>query len=153
MKRDDNDNAIASAATSRPRRLTEIEYLDHQASNARRAMRGAWRDMGRNVGRGLDPRPWTAEHPWFAVGVATAVGLGLALIPIPRFWKRSSSNTNSAPPAQPSQPSHPFFGKILAEVVSRVRPWIPVLTESIISMVSARSGSSHPEEQRAEDGN
>src|SRR5947199_93827 len=77
------DTTRSSAeANSPPKELSETEYLQRKADEARRAMSRMVSLIGKNVGHGVDPRVWTRAHPLAALGTAAAGGFAaVAAIP------------------------------------------------------------------------
>lgn len=53
---------------------TESEFLAQEAERAKSAMAQAWTDAKAKAMEGLDPRVWTASHPWYALGGAAIAG-------------------------------------------------------------------------------
>lgn len=66
-----------------PAELSESQYLERQAQHARQAMRLALKAAQNRLVEGIDPRLWTKEFPWIAVGVATTAGFAAAAAAIP----------------------------------------------------------------------
>jgi hypothetical protein len=76
MSKGSNGNAASSGAASRkpPKSITEAEYLDQQARQAREAINRVIdqiRDLG---GQAADPRPYVERYPWISMGAAIAAG-------------------------------------------------------------------------------
>lgn len=54
--------------------LTESAFLEREAQRAKAAMAQAWADAKAKAMQGLDPRVWTASHPWYALTGAALAG-------------------------------------------------------------------------------
>src|SRR5258706_1085239 len=70
-KKDENDKKPTKAPA-----LTEAQYLEKQAAEARAAIEKVVGDIKRALGSTVDPRQWTKQYPWIATG--TAIGAGFA---------------------------------------------------------------------------
>src|SRR4051812_27036814 len=56
--------------------LTEAQYLEKQAAEARAAIEKVVGDIKHSLAGTADPRAWTKQYPWIAT--ATAIGAGFA---------------------------------------------------------------------------
>ncbi len=66
----------ASRIPAMPRsagRLTEAEFLDAQAEQAKAALRATLNEMKLDLSRGLNPLHWAQDHPWMAL-IGSSVG-------------------------------------------------------------------------------
>jgi hypothetical protein len=85
MNADRNSNASASATPqpngpSRYSKLTEAEFLAHEADLAKTAISNALAELKTNVAKAADVKLWAHHYPWLTVGVAAATGFTLATI-------------------------------------------------------------------------
>src|SRR5688572_28506401 len=58
-----------------PRAGTEASFLEERASNARSALKSAFRDLGADLGRSFSLRSWVREFPWASIGLGALAGL------------------------------------------------------------------------------
>jgi hypothetical protein len=83
---DDSSNNGSGSATRQPSehsnygKLTEAEFLVHEAELAKTAMSTALADLKGNLAKVGDIKLWTHHYPWLAVGVAAASGFTLAAV-------------------------------------------------------------------------
>src|SRR5258706_1965561 len=70
-KKDENNKTPMKAPA-----LTESQYLEKQAAEARAAIEKVVGDIKHALGSTVDPRQWTKQYPWIATG--TAIGAGFA---------------------------------------------------------------------------
>jgi len=62
---------------------TEAQFLDQQAQQAMDALSRTMSLIGTNLGRSVDPRAWTQEHPWLSLTGAAVGGFVAASALIP----------------------------------------------------------------------
>jgi len=62
---------------------SEAVFLQEQAANAKAAFKQTLNEVTHGLANGVDPRAWTAEHPWVAVATAAAAGFAAASFLIP----------------------------------------------------------------------
>src|SRR5689334_1900024 len=72
-----------AAADLKDTKLGEAEFLRQEAERARKAITNTWADAKANLARGVDPRVWTGEHPWIALGSAAVAGFFAAYAFVP----------------------------------------------------------------------
>lgn len=61
--------------------LSEAEFLQRQANEAKAALVRALSDVKDKLGEGANPAVWAKEYPWISVGVAAVAGfVGTALL-------------------------------------------------------------------------
>jgi len=77
-KRDDATHRGDDAA-----KLSEAEFLRQEADRARQALMRSWSDAKAHLLHGADPRAWTGEHPWMALGGAAVAGFAAAAVLVP----------------------------------------------------------------------
>jgi hypothetical protein len=146
--------------TDRMPALTEAQYLEKQATEARAAMEKVWGDIKHALGSTVDPRQWTKQYPWIATGTAVGAGFvaGYFLTPRDRdeaaeMWEKikekfasigkPDENTvvvepvSGAPAAQQSS----LLGTILREAMKIAGPLITTL--AIGAMAAAASHNGH----------
>jgi hypothetical protein len=58
----------------RDSKQTETDFLAQEAERAKAAVTQAWADAKAKAMQGLDPRVWTASHPWYALTGAALTG-------------------------------------------------------------------------------
>src|SRR5687767_3043371 len=63
--------------------LSEAEFLQQQAANAKAAIGRALADFTGQLAHGVDPRLWAKEYPWYTVGAAAVGGFVAAALLIP----------------------------------------------------------------------
>jgi hypothetical protein len=61
-------------------KLTESEFLTHEAELAKTAMARTLDELKSGLVKAGDVRLWTQHHPWVALGVAAATGFSLAAL-------------------------------------------------------------------------
>jgi hypothetical protein len=64
-------------------RLTEAQYLDAQAEQAKAGLRATLDEIKVDLQRGLSPRRWTKDHPWMAMIASAAGGFATAVVLVP----------------------------------------------------------------------
>jgi hypothetical protein len=77
MKTDKTGSAKSTDETSAkppPNNLSEADFLQQQAEEARAAMSRALHDMADRLKETADLKAWIQEHPWAFLGAAAAVG-------------------------------------------------------------------------------
>jgi hypothetical protein len=144
------------ASATRDEELTEAQFLQRHAEQAKQAMSRAMTLIGQNLGHSADPRAWTKEHPVVAL-TAAAVGGFVAVNMIPtrqdraarriaRIMREELAAANPyAAAAAGGQAGSAANGKpkkhgILATLIREVlRTAQPVLLGAITSMVSAKT--------------
>lgn len=62
---------------------TAAAYVARQADDARKAIAQTVTALKGNLLSGVDPRGWTKEHPWIAVGSAAVAGFVAAVALVP----------------------------------------------------------------------
>ncbi|MEX0714678.1 MAG: hypothetical protein WD278_20235 [Pirellulales bacterium] len=68
--------------------MSESEYLAQQAADAKAAMSRTIEELSQSLKDSADPRYWTRQHPWAAVGAALAGGFVAATVLVPRKQER-----------------------------------------------------------------
>ena len=116
--------------------MTEREFLDQQAYQARRAMSRTLKVFGKNLGHSVDPRIWTKSHPWLSLTGAAAAGFA-AVSFIPRSPKPSP------PPAKPEVKSEEepekrsFFAGLLVHAAKLASKWVAsMVVSNVVSKMS-----------------
>jgi hypothetical protein len=123
--------------------LSEKEYLQREARESLHAANGSAKAMFRDAGRLVDPRPWTREHPFTALGAAFVTGLTAGMAATPGKKVEAPRNSNGEAGAEnpridvKNTPKHPFLSAFFKEMVSIVLP----LAKSIIAAQIARAAS------------
>ena len=87
----DNANSASTTGTTSPSGgaspppgpFSEAEFLAKQQEAAKRAISNVVTQLTHDIGRGLDPRGWTKEHPWMMVAGATVAGFVGAVMAVP----------------------------------------------------------------------
>jgi hypothetical protein len=85
MNADSNSNESASA-TPQPNghsnysKLTEAEFLAHEADLAKTAIGNALAELKANLAKAGDVKLWAHHYPWVTLGVAAATGFTLAAV-------------------------------------------------------------------------
>jgi ElaB/YqjD/DUF883 family membrane-anchored ribosome-binding protein len=128
MSSNGSNNMKNSAATSPP--VTDHDYLEQEAKQARAAMRGRLAGMKDTLVEGLDLERSADEHPWMTVGAAAAVGLVAGGIVTARNPRHPPS-----PPAEPARvtiqlPDHEIHATAGKE------PWGSQLTSYLGSLLT-----------------
>ena len=85
MNADNSNNGNSSATQpqnehSRYERLTEAEFLAHQAELAKTALQNTLTEFKTNLAHAGDPKLWTHHYPWVSIGLAAATGFTLAAV-------------------------------------------------------------------------
>lgn len=65
-------------------RWNESQYLANESADAKQAVQKAVDDLKSSLGQAADPRLWTKEHPWAAMGVSLVAGFAAAAALTPR---------------------------------------------------------------------
>lgn len=76
------DVKSAPGTTAKPQ--TSAQLAAQESREARDAMFAALDDLKQSAASAADPRLWTREHPWAAVGIAAAAGFAAAAALTPR---------------------------------------------------------------------
>ena len=63
--------------------MSEAEFIAAQAEAAKKAISNVVTQLTHDLGRGIDPRGWTKEHPWMMVAGATVAGFVGAVLAVP----------------------------------------------------------------------
>jgi hypothetical protein len=125
--------------------FTERQFLEQQADDARHAMAQTAKLIGKNIGHTVDPRAWTAAHPWIVLtGVAVAGFAGVSLIPKkPKpAPKESQPQTGEEKQEEPEKPG--IMRGILAHVFQIGWKW--VASALVANIASKMSQGDSPEE-------
>ena len=61
----------------------ESDFLTKQAEDARQAIGAVAAEIGRSLGKGVDPRLWAQHYPWATVAAAAAAGFVAAVATVP----------------------------------------------------------------------
>ena len=85
MNADSNSNGNASATQppnepSNYSKLTEAEFLEHEADLAKTAISNALAELKGNLAKAGDLKLWAHHYPWVTLGVAAATGFTLATV-------------------------------------------------------------------------
>src|SRR5688572_29410567 len=90
MNPDNANSASTTGTTSRsggasppPGPVSEAEFIAAQAEAAKKAISNVVTQLTHDLGRGIDPRGWTKEHPWMMVAGATVAGFVGAVLAVP----------------------------------------------------------------------
>ena len=146
MKSDNATSGSSSGKTSEtkpppptapPEKLSESEYLQQQAQNAKLAMSKAWEQLKVRLGQGASPQVWAKEYPWITVGAAAVAGFVAASALIPSKEEQALKKLaaieralNPHPPQAAPQNgngnekkgSKGIVGTILTEAIHLARP-------------------------------
>jgi hypothetical protein len=131
-------------------KLPEAEFLRQEADRARTAIANTWAEAKANLARGVDPRVWTAEHPWIALASATVAGFfaAYALVPskeeqaLKKLAKIEQALSGGYPPyAAPPANGQPdgkaqssgILGTWGSEIMKLVRPAVASALSAAIS--------------------
>src|SRR5688572_9566475 len=87
----DNANSASTTGTTSPSGgaspppgpASEAEFIAAQAEAAKKAISNVVTQLTHDLGRGIDPRGWTKEHPWMMVPGATVAGFVGAVMAVP----------------------------------------------------------------------
>jgi hypothetical protein len=139
--------------------LTEAQYLEKQAAEARAAMEKVVADIKHALGSTVDPRQWTKQYPWIATGTAIGAGFAAGYFLTPRdrdeaeeMWEKikekfasigkADENTVVVEPTAgaPQQQQSSVLGTILREALKAVGPLIATLASGAMG---AAAGSTH----------
>jgi hypothetical protein len=117
--------------------MTESEFLKLQAQEAKAKISQSLKLAQEALGRSVDPRPLTRQHPWIAIASATVAGFTAAVLAVPskqeaelRRLERLHRATHPQPPPAPQsngnhnpEPEKPSLGAILLkELIAIVKP-------------------------------
>src|SRR5258706_6931580 len=160
-KKDENNKTPTKAPA-----LTEAQYLEKQAAEARAAIEKVVGDIKRALGSTVDPRQWTKQYPWIATGTAVGAGFAAGYFLTPRdrdeaeeMWEKikekfasigkPDENAVVVEPVTgaPAQQQSSLLGTIVREAMKSVRPLITTLVGG--AMV-ASAGASHNGHEEAE---
>jgi hypothetical protein len=62
-------------------KLSEADFLAHEANDARKAISAVTSEMTGAVGAAVDPRPLVGKHPWLSLSAAAVAGfVGAAMV-------------------------------------------------------------------------
>jgi hypothetical protein len=146
--------------------LTEAQYLEKQAAEARAAIEKVVGDIKHSLAGTADPRAWTKQYPWIAT--ATAIGAGFAagyfLTPRDRdeaqeMWEKikekfssmgkGDENTVVVEPtaAPPPQQQGSILQTLLREAMKSIGPLVTTLASG--AMGAAASHNGHDEAKAA----
>ena len=86
----DSASSATNSATTQPAKppkprapRTELEFLQQQADDARAAVARTFHEIGGGLGRSVDVRAWTGEHPWAAMSSAAVAGFAAVALLVP----------------------------------------------------------------------
>jgi hypothetical protein len=92
----DSAYSVTSSATTplanplrRPKPRTELEFLQQQAEDARVGAAQTLHEIGAGLGRSVDVRAWTGEHPWAAMSTAAVAGFATVALVMPSKQRRA----------------------------------------------------------------
>jgi hypothetical protein len=116
-----------SESNSAPRaELTEAEYLAKQAGEAAAAIGAAFAAMKADIGKGVDPRAVTKQHPWIAMGTAAVAGFVAANALVPSKEEQALKKLERI--ERSLQPRYSDYGP-------QERPAVPQESKSVMSRV------------------
>ena len=149
---------MPSGVTADPRKAAErgktalgtSSYLAHQAEDAKAAIAAALAGAKGEFAKGLDPKGWTRQHPWVALGASAVAGFVATATLVPskeeQALKKLAKNEQALnPPPPPPQPAaapagsgehgykagqHGFAKALLGEVIGAIKP-------ALISLLTA----------------
>jgi hypothetical protein len=61
----------------------EADFLTTQANDAKAAISAVLGEVGRDLGKTVDPRKWTEQYPWISLAVAAVGGFTAASVLVP----------------------------------------------------------------------
>jgi len=166
---DAKSGADAARDAAKDVKVGEAEYLRQEAERARQAIANAWADAKANLGRGVDPRAWTGEHPWVAMGSAAVAGFLAAWAVIPSKEEQAlrklarieqALNAGAAAPAAAATNGHSdgqpqssgILGSIGSEVMKMLRPALASALSAVISAKSVQADEPGKQNDAAADG-
>ena len=160
-KKDENDKKPTKAPA-----LTEAQYLEKQAAEARAAIEKVVGDIKRALGSTVDPRQWTKQYPWIATGTAVGAGFAAGYFLTPRdrdeaeeMWEKIKEKFASIGKPEenavvvepvtgaPAQQQSSLLGTIVREAIKSVGPLITTL---VGGAMGASAGASHNGHEEAE---
>jgi hypothetical protein len=150
--------------------MTEAEFLDLQATAARKAIADAFGGLKEDLAKGADPRVWMKSHPWLTLASAAAAGFAAAAAVVPsreqqalnRLQRieaalnagRHGAENGKAPAPEPkghhgliSMLFHEAFGVIKPAIISLITNWFTSLPPA-----KKDEGAKSDEESGAEPG-
>jgi hypothetical protein len=106
-------------------------------------MSKAWQDIKLRLGQGVDPRAWTQEHPWMALGAAAVAGFVATTAIVPSHEQQALKKLaaiekalNPPPPRSNGDAKHEkpgLLGTILHEAIGALRPVLMSLMAASVS--------------------
>jgi len=157
-----NSGGDAAQDPAKHVKVGEAEFLRQEADRARQAIANTWADAKANIGRGVDPRAWTGEHPWIAMGSAAVAGFFAAWAVIPSKEEQALKKLakieqalNGGAPAQASAAtnghsdgrpqSRGMLGTIFGEMMKSLGPGLASALSAIISAKAVQpDGADNP---------
>jgi hypothetical protein len=131
---------------AKPESLSESEYLQQQAADARAAMGRALQEVKDRLLHGADPKLWAKQYPWITVGAAAVAGFAAAATLIPskeeQALKKLAKIERALHPPPPPPRKHEddgdghheekpgVMGALVRELIGTIRP-------ALISMLTA----------------
>jgi hypothetical protein len=70
-------------ASSNGNKLGESEFLSRESEQSKQAATVAIKQAAKDLGHAVDPRAWTAQHPWIALATAAVGGFVAATQVVP----------------------------------------------------------------------
>jgi hypothetical protein len=153
-------NAPSPTEADQKSSLTEAQYLDRQAEEARRAISQVFADIKHELAEGADPRQWAKAYPWWTMAGSLAAGFVAAAGVIPskedqalkRLAKLEKALHPPPPPVSEDGERHRDHerGGLLSalghELISAVKP---VLLSALTAGVGGRMARSGPQKPEA----
>jgi len=145
--------------------LTEAQYLQEQAANAKAALKQTLTDFGQHLAGGVDLRNWAAKYPWWTVGGAAVAGFVAATVAVPskeqQALKKLAAYERALRPPEPAKhvgdgnghdgdgaktEKKGLFASIAGDVIKSLGP-------ALISAVTAGMGAQAATEGATANGN
>lgn len=128
--------------------MTEREFLDQQMEQSSAAMWRTSKLLGKNLGRGVDPRGWTKSHPWISLSVVAIAGfVGISLIPR-RHKQPTPPPSPQAQPAEEKEESSGLWHSLLGHAFKIASRWIAgVAISNLAKKVNRQDSQTESESQ------
>lgn len=118
-------------STPKEAKMTEAEFLDAQAEEARAAVRQTWAELQETLKESASLEVWAKRHPWLVAGTAVAGGFLIATA----MFSPQARAAPAAPAADEKQETSPSrrLAWLVGPLFSLLRPVFGQILSSLLS--------------------